>query len=121
MSIRLLLVEDDKDILISARELLENHGYIVDTASNGVLALRLLNKAQPLPALIVLDYMMPEMDGAEFRAAQEQDARLAAIPILLMTADANPDIKQIKIGARGYIKKPLDVDKFLAAIENCLR
>ena len=121
MTTRILLVEDDKDILSSVRELLESHGYIVDTASNGMRALRLLKKAQPLPDLIVLDYMMPQMDGAEFRVAQERDARIAAIPILLMTTDANPDIKQIRIGARGYIKKPLDLGKFFAAIEACLR
>lgn len=120
MSKRVLVVEDDKDILMSVRELLESRGYIVDTASNGLLALRLLKKAQPPPALIVLDYMMPEMNGAEFRAAQEQDARIAPIPVLLMTADGSPDIKKIRIGARGYVKKPLDVDKFFAAIDACL-
>ncbi len=120
MSKKILIVEDDKDILITLQELLESAGYIAETANNGIVALENLRLAQVLPDLILLDYMMPEMDGLMFRSEQEKNPRIASIPILLMTADAHPDVKQMQIGARAYIKKPLDIDKFLAAIKRNL-
>ena len=120
MTTKILIVEDDIDILVTIKELLESQGYVAETAHNGMDALEVLKKTMTLPDLILLDYMMPEMDGATFRVEQERDSRIASIPILLMTADARPDEKQIQIGARGSIKKPFDIDMFLASIKKCL-
>jgi CheY-like chemotaxis protein len=118
---KILIVEDDRDILLTIQELLEGTGYETLVANNGVVALDVLKKTERLPDLIVLDYMMPEMDGGAFRAEQEKDPRLATIPILLMTAYAHPDVTQMRIGAKAYVKKPLDLEKFLSSIETCLQ
>jgi CheY-like chemotaxis protein len=113
VSKKILIIEDDRDILISVQELLETEGYIAEIAPNGAQALKMLREASVLPQLILLDYMMPVMDGPTFRNEQRQDPRLAAIPIILMTADSFSVQKQREIGAVALLKKPLDVDVFL--------
>ncbi len=121
MSVKLLIVEDDLDILETLRELLQGEGYDVESALNGAAALELLKALPVLPDLILLDYMMPVMDGPGFRVAQVADPRIASIPVLLMTADPNPDTKHRQIGAKGFLKKPLDIELFLDEIRNCLK
>ncbi len=100
------------------RQLLEEEGYPVDAAMNGQEALDFLREARELPALILLDLMMPVMDGFRFRLEQEKDARLASIPVVIMTADGNIESKEMKIGARAAIKKPMDI---VAVIETVQR
>ena len=117
---RILVVEDDRDILNILQELLVSEGYDTVTASSGLKALEILNKSEKLPDLIIIDFMMPEMNAVEFRAEQKKNPRFSAIPIFLITADARPDQKHLQIGARAYMKKPLELTKFLAAIEKCL-
>lgn len=117
---KILIVEDDEDILQAVQELLQIEGYAAETAINGAVALTRLKSEDSLPDLIILDYMMPEMNGAAFRFEQDKDPRLAPIPVLLMTANAYPDVKQKQIGAKAYVRKPLDIDKFLSAVDGCL-
>ena len=57
-----------------------------------------------------MDVSMPVMDGFEFRREQEQDAKLASIPVVIMTADGHIELKSKKIGANAFIRKPLDID-----------
>ncbi len=113
----ILIVEDCKDIQLLLARLLQNAGYSVTCASNGFEALELLQAADDTPAVILLDLMMPKMDGYQFRIEQEKDPRLASIPILAMTAYSDVQTKAMSIGAKGFLKKPFsDIETILAAV-----
>lgn len=111
-----LIVEDDADIARNLKELLELDGYPVHLAANGRHALEELPALDPAPGLILLDLMMPVMDGVQFRRQQEQDQRLAPIPVILMTADAQIESTRMRVGAHGFIKKPIDTQPLLALV-----
>lgn len=112
-----LIVEDDRSIRNALQDLLEAEGYTVVCATNGSKALTLLRAAEQLPGIILLNLMMPVMNGIQFRAEQEQDARLGSIPVILMTADRQIESKRMEIGARGFIKKPFDIADVVKKIE----
>jgi len=80
----ILVVDDDEDIRDSISSLLQLRGYSVDTAADGADGLERMRSGAP-PALVILDFMMPRMNGEEFRAAQLRDPALAAIPVVLLT------------------------------------
>lgn len=107
---KILVVEDDVDIRENIAEFLMSEDYAVLTAADGQQALDILRTESALPRVILLDLRMPRMDGFKFREEQEKDARLAAIPVLLMTADAQIESEKFKIGARAYVKKPIDIE-----------
>jgi CheY-like chemotaxis protein len=88
--IRVLIIDDDRDIRETLGELLADEGFAVEAAWNGESALERL-KAGFRPDVIVLDLMMPVMDGLSFRAAQRSHDALADIPIIGLTALPNPD------------------------------
>jgi CheY-like chemotaxis protein len=111
-----LVVEDDPDIQQVLRFALEMAGYPVTTADNGVEALRQLQAAGP-PCLILLDLMMPVMDGWQFRAAQQRDPALAAIPVVVISADGRTPQKAASIGATGYLTKPVDFDRLVEVVQ----
>ncbi len=115
---RLLIVEDEVDIRSLMQELLELEGYSVEAACNGQDAIDRLNRSADadLPDLILLDLMMPVKDGFAFRAEQEQDPRLAAIPVVVLTADAHIEEKKVRIGARAALRKPIDFERFLEVL-----
>jgi CheY-like chemotaxis protein len=81
-----LVVEDDVDIRATVCEALEDHGYRAVPAANGVEALNYLRSGQDRPCLILLDLMMPVMDGQGFRAVQRADESLASIPVVVISA-----------------------------------
>src|ERR1700704_4132470 len=85
-----LLVEDDSGIAEGIRDLLEMEGYEVVWSQDGAEGLDVLRRLDPPPMLILLDLMMPRVDGYEFRDRQRADARLAAVPVLVLTADPTP-------------------------------
>jgi CheY-like chemotaxis protein len=114
-------VEDDKAIREVITDLLEMSGYSVETANNGKDALNQLASVKILPELILLDLMMPVMDGFEFRKQQTKDHRISEIPVLVMSADGHVTDKQERISAQGYLRKPLDVDHFLETIERVIK
>lgn len=111
----LMIVEDDTDIREALAELLMDAGYQVTTAVNGADALEVLRRA-PLPNLILLDLMMPVMDGFAFREEQRKVPAWAAVPVLLMSADGNIASKQAKAQAAAYVRKPIDIHDLLALI-----
>lgn len=80
-----LIVDDDEDIRDTIRSLLQLRGYVVDTAPDGRVGLERLRAADPPPALVILDFMMPGMNGEEFREAQLRDPELARVPVVLLT------------------------------------
>lgn len=114
----ILIVEDDPDVRASLVEVLEDEGYRVETASDGAEALDYLRGApDELPRLILLDMMMPKMDGFEFRAAQSSDTLLSRIPVAVVTADDQAGRRAAALGANGYLRKPVQLVDLLALVE----
>src|SRR5215472_17599360 len=106
----LLVIEDDADIREALDGLLSTEGFRVAGCSNGREALNWL-RASPKPDLILLDLMMPVMDGWQFRVAQKKDPELAAIPVLALSADTTA--KAVAIDAEAYLKKPVEYDTLI--------
>lgn len=112
----ILLIEDDRDICEIVAHVLQEEGYDTVTVSNGAEALRFLRAKDVRPFVIVLDLMLPVMDAWQFRAEQAQDARIAGIPVVIFSA--NPKIAQHadSLGAAAMIRKPPNLDEFLAVV-----
>jgi DNA-binding response OmpR family regulator len=118
---RILIVEDSEEISASLAEFLGDEGFDVACAASGRAGLQVLRAAAAIPDLILLDFMLPDMDGRQFRHEQAQEARLAEIPILLMTAGGDIEKKARDLGARGYLRKPFTgLDTLLETIRRCL-
>lgn len=113
----ILLIEDDYGVRDALTLLLEEEGHSVQTAIHGQAALALLAGQAPLPQVILLDLSMPVMSGWEFRAAQQQDARLAQIPVVVLSADLSVAEKAKGITADAYVSKPVLIDDLLPILE----
>ena len=113
-----LIVEDDADLREMMAQLLTLEGYQIETVANGREALEYLNDA-PRPDVILLDLMMPIMNGWQFRSAQKEDPALAAIPVVVISA-AVPDHAP-PIDANAYMRKPLDLDRLLTTVRTFCR
>jgi CheY-like chemotaxis protein len=111
-----LIIEDDLDIRDALGQILEEEGYAVATAANGQEALDQLRSGPP-PRLILLDLMMPVMNGWQFRAEQRQDPALAAIPVVVISADTNIGDKATQLGVREYFRKPIEITGLLEMLE----
>lgn len=112
----ILVVDDDEAIREALAEVLEDEGYQVRSAANGREALRLLRSAAAAPAVILLDLMMPVMSGWDFREAQRQDAALASIPVVVLSADRDVAAKAASVQAQGYLPKPVSLDTLLDTV-----
>lgn len=109
------IVEDDTEIRESIRDALECEGYEVQTFKNGQEAIQGLAEASP--SLILLDLMMPVMDGWKFLEEKKRlGPTLSEIPVFIVSAVADPS-KVKEAGAKGYIRKPLDLDVLLKLVE----
>jgi CheY-like chemotaxis protein len=108
-----MVVDDDDDIRETLRGLLEDEEYQVSAYPTGREAMDAL-KGGEQPRVILLDLMMPVMDGAEFRRAQLADPALASIPVILITAAGLEPIQRSDYS--DVLRKPLKVDRILAAI-----
>jgi CheY-like chemotaxis protein len=114
----ILLVEDSEDLRFLLQSFLESENYHVETAENGRVALAILGKLEKKPGLILLDMMMPVMDGFSFRQEQLKRPELAEIPVYVMTADQHGDDKSKRLGAAGFVTKPItDIEDFLHDID----
>ena len=109
----ILIVEDSVDLQALLGRLLTKQGYRVSKAMNGQEGLDLLHSMDKLPSLILLDIMMPVMDGFVFRQELEKEPRLSSIPIVVMTADSQPEAKALTLHADALLKKPLDMNRLL--------
>jgi two-component system, chemotaxis family, chemotaxis protein CheY len=113
-----LVVDDDRDILEAVCDILSAEGYRVASARHGAEALERV--LEELPALILLDLMMPVMDGVAFAAALRQYPLPRRVPIVVISADVNPQ-KATSIGAEAYLAKPFDIDTLLAFVADMTR
>jgi|SRR5262245_16062124 len=114
-----LIVEDDADLREMMAQLLSLEGFQPATVANGREALEYLRDGDA-PRVILLDLMMPVMDGWEFRRKQQADPALASVPVIILSA-----LDQTRAGnlnAKAFLKKPLDFDHLLALVrEYCPR
>lgn len=115
-----LVVDDDFDILTTVVQILRDEGYGASGAANGVEAMERL-RGGPSPCLILLDLMMPVMNGWQFRTEQRQDPTFAAIPVIVMSGDAGIDGKAASVGAAGYLKKPIELETLLETVDRYCR
>jgi signal transduction histidine kinase len=114
-----LIIEDDSAIRTAISELLEEEGFEVSTSEQGQAALFALRDGRPLPDLIILDLMMPVMDGWDFRVKQRTDPALADIPVVAISADCSPKARAIHADA--YLSKPFSAEELLLRIDQILR
>ena len=112
---RVLLVDDDAATVEALQLLLEGAGHRVATAENGREALERLREAEPC-CVILLDIMMPVMNGYEFRDEQLRDPKLAAIPVIVVTADGRAREKAQQLHTELFFQKPLSPPALLTAI-----
>ncbi len=121
MAENILIAEDDANIAELVKIILEAKGYITDWAKDGEEA---LNKAQELvPDLILLDVMMPRLNGYEVLKALKENAAVQHIPVIFLTVKGETDSKVVglRMGGHDYITKPFDLDELIARVEAALR
>ncbi len=113
---KILVVDDDEHILRSLSQYLELEDFHVFSASSGPEALELFHKEKP--DLLVLDVMMPGMDGFQVLETLRSDPETAQVPVLMLTArDQHNDIlKGYQMGATSYLVKPFNLDELVEAI-----
>ena len=111
---RVLVIDDDIDIRVLLELLFEHAGYTVVTAANGMEGLQAARLARPF--VIVLDLMMPVMDGREFRLRQIADPELAGIPVIITSAAYNLEQRTNGLDAVAVLPKPLDFDALVSAV-----
>jgi DNA-binding NarL/FixJ family response regulator len=118
---KLLLVDDDPNLILLVRDYLEFRGYEVVTADNGRQALEIL--AQELPDMIICDIMMPEMDGYGFVEELRKRDQASWIPVLFLSAKGQSQdrIKGLNLGADVYMVKPFEPEELVAQVESSLK
>ena len=113
----ILVVDDDEDVRSSLRVYLEMRGYTVVIASNGAEALDQLHGGLR-PCIILLDLMMPKVDGFGFRRAQVGNPTLKDIPVVVFSGAYDATVQAMALGAAGHAEKPIDVARLTELIEH---
>jgi CheY-like chemotaxis protein len=113
-----LVVDDDPDILEAICDILEGEGYRVARARHGEEALVRVEAQRP--DVILLDLMMPVMDGVAFSQALRQRPSFRDVPVVVISADGNPQ-RAAAVGAVGYLAKPFDIDALLSQVAGLTR
>ena len=108
---RVMIVDDEIDIRESLQDFFEDKGYVVDAASNGSEALARLSGSD-LPCVVILDLLMPVLDGIMTYAAMQQDARLARLPVIISTSDPGRAPHGVLI-----MKKPINLQRLLTVVQ----
>jgi two-component system alkaline phosphatase synthesis response regulator PhoP len=118
---RILVVDDDREIVRLARAYLEQSGYQVLVAYDGETALHVLRRENP--DLVILDLMLPDRNGLDVTRTVRRDASLAAMPIIMLTArvDDQDKIVGLELGADDYVTKPFNPSELMARIRAVLR
>ena len=115
---RVLVVDDDPDIREVVALILEDEGFRVETAVNGAEALEIV-RSNP-PSGILLDMMMPVMDGPTFLRAWQSEAPSRRVPVVVMSANQKA-VDALTLGAATFIQKPFDVDDLLRLVDTTFR
>lgn len=121
MSQRILVVDDDKEIVRILRAYLQQAGYTVLTAYDGETALHIIRSDRP--DLVVLDLMLPDRDGWSITRVVRADESLAATPIIMLTArvESSDRVLGLNLGADDYVPKPFDPHEVVARVRAVLR
>jgi len=112
-----LIVEDDLDIRETFVEILEDHGFKTASASNGAEALKILRTADTLPCLILLDLMMPVLDGRGFRTEQHKDPRLSQVPVVVVSAFRDAEEHARALNPLAVLRKPPRLQELLQTVQ----
>jgi len=111
----LLIIEDDPDLRDALSELLSGEGYAVATAAEGEEGLERLH-GSPRPSLVLLDLMLPNMDGFEFRVRQLGDPEVADIPVVVLSGGGDVERKAAGLEPVAALMKPIDFDHLLDCV-----
>ena len=112
----ILIVDDDHGIRGVLTQILQDEGHRVRTASNGLEALQTLRQSVR-PCVILLDLMMPVMNGWEFMSRRREESALADIPVVVISADQRAREKATAIGAEECLEKPIDLNRLIDTVE----
>lgn len=115
MGKQILIIDDDLGIREALTEVLSMEGYEVETAANGQEGLVKLRGFRP--SLVLLDLMMPEMNGIEFRKAQLAEGLAPDVPVVLMSADGHLEKRRMQVEVTQCLKKPMDINEVLELVE----
>ena len=112
-----LIIEDDDGVRDSLAAILREEGYFVEMVNDGAAAFARLQR-RPLPTLILLDLMMPIVDGIDFRKRQLADPELRKIPVVIISA--RPDVAEQAhtLGADAFLQKPMSFEELLHVVQN---
>jgi CheY-like chemotaxis protein len=113
---QVLIVDDDIDIREALVQTLAMEGHHPIAVADGLEALRYLRSGNSV-CLILLDLMMPVMNGWEFRAEQQRDESISSIPIVVITADGNAKAKAEQLSASAFLRKPMDTGDLLTVVD----
>jgi CheY-like chemotaxis protein len=108
---KILIVDDEDDLRETLRDVFEDEGHEVRTAENGAEALAILAR-EALPDVVILDLIMPGVDGVEVHARMARDPRLCRVPVIISTSDPSRAPAGVPV-----MKKPIDLDRLLAAVQ----
>ncbi len=117
---QILVIDDDSDVREIVAVVLAADGHEVRCAADGVAALEELHRGGP-PSLILVDMMMPRLDGEGFVRALRSDPTLAEIPVVILTAHTGARDKAAALGAAGCLVKPVELGELLATVEHAWR
>ena len=118
---KLLLIDDDPNLILLVKDYLDFRGYQVTTADNSKEALAILE--QEIPDMIICDVMMPEMDGYELVKQIRDNPRTSWIPVMFLSAkgQSQDKVKGLSIGADVYMVKPFEPEELAAQVESTLK
>jgi CheY-like chemotaxis protein len=111
---KILMVEDDDDIREMVIEILEQHGFETEGATDGRDALHRLRTGARLPDVIFLDLLMPIMDGAQFRTEQLSDPTLAGVPVVVMSALNDGSARAERLEPIEFLRKPIHSEDLIS-------
>jgi CheY-like chemotaxis protein len=116
----ILIVDDESSIRSVLADLLEEEGYHVAVVRTGQEAIDYLLRTETQPCLILLDMLMPEMTGLQFRRLQQEQLELAEIPVIAMSANLHVAQAAQLLGVHDYLQKPFDLPTLLSTVvRNC--
>jgi CheY-like chemotaxis protein len=112
-----LIIEDDDGVRDSLAAILREEGHLVEAVGNGSEAMSRLQR-RPLPTLILLDLMMPGMDGIDFRQRQLGDAELRKIPVVIISARPDVARQAARLHVDAFLRKPMSFEELIHVVQN---